>query len=176
MDLITKYQLHFRTEWVHMAGRVHGCVLSRGFPKGCIGAHDAVATIFASFLSGPSCRYYICQWTRRLALLKVSLIYGPRSALRRRSCSSCERDCTPIYTNSSINIHFADKTAQLSQIYVRNWRDGRYGWFWRVREEQKQSFTVAKRPKTWRGGERWWELAVGLVVASGDEKDKAKED
>ena len=34
----------------------------------------------------------------------------------------------------------------------------------------------AKRAETWRGGVKWWELAIALAVASGREGERGKED
>ena len=59
--------------------------------------HGVLATISAPFRSGPSFPHCMCQWARRLSRVKLAVICGARSALRRWSRSSCERRCKRIY-------------------------------------------------------------------------------
>ena len=41
--------------------------------------------------------------------------------------------------------------------------------------KMEELHTSAKRAETWRGGVKWWQLTIGLVVASGGETETGKE-
>ena len=79
--------------------------------------------------------------------------------------------------NRRFNIHVQGKTNfilrdfkqdETAEINLSNQR-GR-------RKTTELCTSGAKRAETWRGGVKWWKLAIGLAVASGGKTETGKED
>ena len=118
-------------------------------------------------LSRPFCRRFgpvqaspticMCQWARRLSCVKLASISGARSALRRWSCSNCERRCQRIHCvhkyKRRFNLHVQGKTTFISPTCHR--RDSRDWCFWPARVEKDNRASHKRRQKSWnlaRGG------------------------
>ena len=90
-----------KSEWL----RLHECMaLSRReaslTPARVRRSRDLFGTVSVRF------PHYMRQLARRLSRVKLAVICGTRSALRRQSCSNCERRCQRIHCVRKYNIRF----------------------------------------------------------------------
>ena len=105
--LICLWNINYISDRVNREGFTSArlCPLER-LPSG-LHAHGAFAIIWAPIRSGPSLpHYYMCQWARLLPRVKLAVICGVRSALRRWSCSNCEHRCEHTYCVRKYNERF----------------------------------------------------------------------
>ena len=133
--------------------------------RSCLHAHGVHATIWAPFPSGPSFPH-MCQWVRRLSRVKPAVICGARSALRRWSCSDCERHCQRIHClrkyNGRLNIHVQGKTTFISLTFQTK-RGSRDGCFWQAKEEEDSPASQKHRQTSWN-------LKRGIQVVRADHR------
>ena len=77
--------------------------------------------------------------------------------------------------NVPFNLHIQGKTTFLPLTYQR-YDTAETGVFNQRGRQQCSTQAAQKQAETRRGGVRWWELAIGLAVASGGERERGKED
>ena len=160
------------------ASRAHGFVPSRGFPQDC--TRTALSSPFGHRFSPVQACPIMWQWPRRLSRVQPAVICGARSAFRRWSCSTCERRYERIHClrkyNARFNIHVQGKTTLIFPA-PQSGLDNKDSCFLsaRAEDDSRASHRGAKRAEPWRGGLKSWELAIGLVVASGGETETGKD-
>ena len=93
--------------------------------------HGALATISASFRSGPSFPYLTYQQTRRLSRVKLAVICGNRSVVRRQSCANCDCHCE----RRRFNIRIQSLRNNFLWTFHTK-QDRRDVCFWAVREKE----------------------------------------
>ena len=100
----------------------------------------------------------LCQWARRLSRVKLAVICGVRSAIRRRPFSNCARCCQRIHCcvrkcNNIFKIDVHDKTIFIFTAFQTR-RDSRDDCFWPAREEEDSRASHKRRQTSWnlRGG------------------------
>ena len=137
------------------ASRAHALSRPGGLPSG-LHSHAALATISAPVRSGPSFPHFKCQGSHRLSRAKLAVICGARPALRRWSCSNCERrgqriHVSAIRTDDLIFMFRAKRRLHLRHCINKTAEKG-------VSDQRGKRKTAefrtsgAKRVKTWRGG------------------------
>ena len=145
--------------------------------------HAALTTVSAPIRSGPRFPHCMCRWVRHLSRVKLAVMCGARSAVRRWSSSNGERrysyeltHCVHKYNGRFIFIFRAKRSLCLR--HFRHRRDGGDGCFWLAREEKDSR---ASHKRRWTSinmarGVKWWELTIGLAVWSGGEREGVNDD
>ena len=108
--------------------------------------------------ASPTIYIYMCQWARRLSHVKLAVICGVRSALRRWPCSYCEHRGQLIHYvrkhNLRFNIHTQGETTFIFPTFQAT-RHSTDGCFWPAREGKDSRALHKRRQRSWnmaRGG------------------------
>ena len=157
IDMIIKHQLHLFPDRVDGLGFTSARLCPvEGLPSG-LHAHGAPATIWAPIRSSPSfpqASATICANGSVDCRVKLAVICSARSALRRWSCSNCERRCQRIHCvrkyNGRFNIHVQGKTNFMFPTFQTR-RDNRDGSHPRGGRQQSSTQVVPNevKPETW---------------------------
>ena len=136
------------------ASRAYGFVPSRGFPQAC------TRTRSRGHLGTDSARFKLPPLYVPVSLsrMKLAMICGARSALRRWSCSNCERRCERNHCIRKYSGRFNHVTTFVSPTF-QTYKDEKAemgvsdqrGW----RKTAELHTSGAKQAETWRGGVKW---------------------
>ena len=160
IDKIIKHQLHFWTERMVNASRAHGFIPSRGFPQAC--TRTALSRPFGHRYSPVQASNMCTSKARPVSRVKLAVICGARSALRRWSCSNCEQErrCERIHCVRKCNCRFNIHVQGKRPLYFRHFKldetaetdvsdqRGR-------RKTAELHISGAKRAETRREGVKW---------------------
>ena len=125
------------------ASRAHGVVPSRGSPRAF--TRTALSRPFRHrFSPVQASPHNMSQRVRRPSRVKLAVIYGARSALRRWSCSNCERCCQRIHCVRKPNGPYLIMFRAKRPLYLRHIRHRRVSRDWcfppaRVEENSRAS-------------------------------------
>ena len=126
------------------------CPVER-LPSG-LHTYGVFAAISAPFRSGSSVPHYMCKWARRLSRVKLAVICGARSALRRWSCSNCERRCERTHCvreyNGIFTIHVHGET-NFTFPTLETRRGSRDGCLWLAKDEEDRRASHNRRQTSW---------------------------